>query len=343
MKRPVALALAIVISITGLTASPATAGLFDKLKKKAEDAVSDYAKDKAEEAVGIDTDQPEAKSSSSSTAAKSTSSSAGKMAAGDLPTEPVKIAKGILSSNPKLFEGRPEAQFDSSHMKDFVRVFFPDKNEELTNEFKWRKNKAAWQEEMVAQSKGAPTSFEVAPWINNGSSQPGSSGGPDFTFSLGRYDFDRKAWQMGASGSLFLPWIGSPKYAFVDYEVTNFDYNKVKNIYLPMSSDDAEKLDETLTKYGRALYARYHFTITDVIVDPKKHPGYKQYERDLGKIPEDRRNALIARRLPPHAVVKVSDKVELYTSKSFGSSKSRDDYTYVGTVNLASGKVTVED
>ena len=108
-----------------------------------------------------------------------------------------------------------------------------------------------------------------------------------------------------------------------------------------MSADEAEKFDQMIRDTGRRIVGHFTFAITGVLTKPGDHPGYNQYKRDLSKLPEDRKNSLIADKLPPHALVSIEgDKVDLYYAKTFNhNSTNRSDYVYVGTLNTVKGTV----
>ncbi|MFC7048749.1 hypothetical protein [Emcibacter nanhaiensis] len=305
------------------------AGIFDKLKKKAEEIVKDEAEDKAKETVGLG----EAEKSSSSSSAQSSSSGGSPATApatvsgGKHPTTARIMARAVLSIAPDILEVRPD--YD---IKSFVKIFYPAENEKLVDEFYWRKNKEKFKAKMLEESEGAPTTFEVAPWIDNQSNPEidYNKTSNDLIFTVGRYDFDKQAWPVYVpTGNKWpIPWVSSYRKP-VSYEIPAV--KEAKTYWISMPTDKAEQLHKDFNGMGR-LYARYRFTISDVIgVHVEDHPGYEQNKKYMKGSHKDQ---VIGNLVPIGQIAIAGNKLELYATKSYTTTLSKDDYKFVATLEL---------
>ena len=197
MKHFIIPAIAFLIPLGLAFVSPASAGFFDKLKKTAEDSVSDFT-NKAKESVSITPESEKTESASPSAPATKTAAS-GDKAEVTLPTSQIQMARGVFSAAPEIFESRPQVQLNDYAFKRIVELFFPEERDNIRNEFRWRKNKTQYQKKILMESRGAPTTFEVAPWLNNASSSDTSNQPNNLVFYFGRYDFDREAWPVSVT------------------------------------------------------------------------------------------------------------------------------------------------
>ncbi|WP_138379057.1 hypothetical protein [Luteithermobacter gelatinilyticus] len=308
-----------------MASSSAAQSFFDKLKKKADEiektASEQFTKTK-EKPQGI----PSGASSPSSPASPAKPD---KTAVPDtLPTSGRKVARAILNLAPEIWESRPDHQ-----LKELVRVFYPDENKTLANEFTWRKHKSDFKNRILAESANAPASFEVAPWLDNRSSLSAVDKNIDNNLSVkvGRYDFDRAAWPiyLPAGDKIRLPWIYAYGRGPVSHKISNM--GPAKTHWISMPAEQAEKLDQQFNGMYY-LYGHYRFTITDVIgLQPENHPDYEKYKKYM----KGQYKKQILDNLKPVARVRIDqDKIDLYIKTVTGKASSRDDFKYVATIRL---------
>ncbi len=328
MKRKIARHLMLALMITAIGLMPAQGqSFFDKLKKKAEEVV----KDKATEAVN-DSEKPGKGAAPSSASAKKASGPAAQDGAEDLPTSARKIARAVLNLAPAIFDSRPDHQ-----LKQLVRIFYPGEDKIFANEFVWRKRKAEFRQNILAESKGAPATFTVAPWLNNRPSHLplDKKIHNNLQIPVGRYDFDRGAWPIyvPAANAVRLPWINAYGSGAVGYQVSNM--GPATTHWLPMAADKAEKLDQQFRGHYQ-LVGRYSFTVTDVIgVRPEDHPDYEKNKKYMKGAHKDK----VIDKLTPVARVRIDDgKIDLYvltaSGVALGNATSPGDYRYVTTLHL---------
>ncbi|WP_321396850.1 hypothetical protein [Emcibacter sp.] len=329
MKRKLVLG-SISAALLLLTAQPqAQAGIFDKLKKKAGEIVKDEAQEAAKDAVGLGEEKQTSPSSSSSKSASAGSSAKSevKVSGGDQPTTAVKMARAVLSIAPDILETRPDHQ-----LKQFVLVFYPEENSKLSSEFYWRKNKVDFTKKMLKESEGAPTTFEVAPWMDNRSFPEGALNNypNDLMLQVGRYDFDKGAWPVyvPAGDKWIIPWVSRYREP-VGYQVPAV--KEAKTYWIPMSAEKAEKLDQTF--FGSyKLYAQYRFTVAGVAgVHPEEHPDYEQNKKYMkGKYKDQ-----VLDKLVPFGQISIEgNKLDLYVKAVKGIPKSKDDFQFVTSLEL---------
>jgi peptidoglycan hydrolase-like protein with peptidoglycan-binding domain len=262
---------------------------------------------------------------SATTPAKSVGS--GVHSAGTLPTSSRNIARALLSLAPEKFPQRPDKE-----LKQLVVAFYPEERQKvLGDEFYWQKNKAGFIQKMLAESKGAPRTFEVAPWINNAPTAGDLPGKYRVDLIAGRYDFQRQAFPIhmqGGSKSIRLPWIHGVNYKLVG------TLTQPKKYWLEIPPDKAEALNEQLVG-GQSLDGRFRFTIVDVVgFDPEKHPDFAKVEKYYKKGGKAKAAALD--NLTPVALVKIEDnKVEVYAAKKPGPVKTQDDLRYLTSLDIS--------
>ena len=329
MQRKVILGVVGVAVVLCMGQSQAQAGIFDKLKKKAEEVVKDKAEETAREAAGFgdeDTVLQPASSSSGSTATESSAATAA-VSGGKHPTTARIMARAVLSIAPDILEVRPDHD-----LKSLVKIFYPNESQKLVDEFYWRKNKAKFKAQMLAESKGAPTTFEVAPWIDNQSNPEidYNKTPNDLVLQVGRYDFEKEAWPvyvpMGDKWTI--PWVSSYRKP-LSYEIPAV--KEAKTYWLPMPTAKAEQLNKDFNGMFK-LYAHYRFTVADVIgVKPEDHPGYEKNKKYMkGKY----KDQVIGNLVPIGQIAIDGNKLDLYVRTTYKNSLDKDDYKFVASLKL---------
>ncbi|PHZ85248.1 hypothetical protein [Paremcibacter congregatus] len=303
----------------------AAQSLFDGLKKKAENLVTQ----KKKELTKTKKVPPE---STAKEAASSSPKKASVINGEEMPTSARKTVGAVLNMAPKILETRPD-----NRLKDIVRVFYPEEKEIFSNEFAWRKRKAALLANILEEAKGTPTTFDVAPWLDNrASTAPHMNKQYDLRVIVGRYDFDREAWpiHVPVAKAVMLPWGVSRKHT-LGYTIYNIP-DKKATYWLSMPPSKAEEINNAMAGTVQFLGA-YSFRITGVRgVTPEDHPDYDKYKKYMvGK----HKDQVVETLVPQAQVELVDDAIALYVNTGDYNSRNRADYKYITTIDFKQKKL----
>ncbi len=255
-------------------------------------------------------------------------------AAEEYPTTELAIAKAVVSIAPEIFELRPE--YD---VKNLLLVFFPEEKEIKTNKFYWYKNKDALIEKAIALSKDAPTSFEVAPWINNADREPQPGQiveDRDLELMFGEYDFEKKAIPVYKK-LIPVPWFsGGGKYGPAMYRIVGA--KPLPDVtWIDMPIDEAEQFYANAAY--RSLLTSYRYSIKRVVGldNIEEHPDYDKYAEYIEKGGKTA-DGIKQKMYPVFDVVIENNTIDLYMPKEkdfkMGGVKPKSDLKQIATLRL---------
>ena len=235
MKQRTLAGLLALIALACLTSPAATAGLFDKLKEKAQEAI-------AEEKAAVEDSADDAPTHQSSKPTEtSTPGAATKPDSPPLTTDngtPTEAARVYV-----LVHYAPQVLEDDVWLKALARRAMPGVRGWITSdEFRWRREKDDIRAQLRAAAAQVPTRYDITPWPDAGA-----------TITLGKYDFDRQAF--GMSG-VHWPWARE---------------NKMRWLSVPTA--EAEKLAASFGSQPRNLFGKYTLVIAGADVkapDPRR-------------------------------------------------------------------------
>lgn len=236
-------------AIAGLGADAAVAGLLDDLKKKAQEAVDEVAKEATQPM------EPAASPPSApNPAGASQSGGSGELVFRTESGKPTLAAREL-----EVVKFRPEVLDDEVLLKRIAGNVDPSRRSWMnSDEFRWRREKDAIKAQLLEQAKTVPTTFEITPWPGN-----------PVMADLGEYDFDRLAFKMrvhiGASAGW--PWGGG---------------NQVQ--WLPVAPDVAEQMVAAFNNGPRLVYAKYKQTTVGVEIRGSGNRAYPYWDDRIDKV-----------------------------------------------------------
>jgi peptidoglycan hydrolase-like protein with peptidoglycan-binding domain len=253
-------------------------------------------------------------------------------AANGLPTSDRQMARAVIGlTSPAWLDKQSDYE-----LKSLVRIFYPEENDNITDQFYWHNHKDDLIRKMFAESQGAPTTYTVAPWLDNAYSKAMAGGLNNYHVETGQYDFNRQAipfYYMPPQ----IPWMTThQKYALIGYRLMGVK-DKAETLWVKIPPDKAEILYKK-NQGGLRLIGRYTFTLSKVVgLDPTTHPDYEKYKEDLAKGGQVAQYAL--EKLKPLALVEIKGrKIDLYLQTKPGNiihATSPDDFLYVTTLDIS--------
>jgi hypothetical protein len=255
MKRFMGAVAISLTAIAGLGTQPAVAGLFDDLTQKAKEAVNEVAED-ATQQVAPAASPPGASTPDAPKPAASASQSGGsgqlvfRMANG----EPTMAARELA-----IVKFRPEVLDEDVWLKRIAGNVDPSRRSWMnSDEFRWRREKAAIKAQLLEQAKTVPTTFEITPWP-----------GLEIMADLGEYDFGRQAFKMRVhiGSSAGWPWGGG---------------NQIR--WLPAPPDVAEQMVTAFNNGPRLVYAKYTMETVGVEIRGSGARAYPYFDNRIDKV-----------------------------------------------------------
>jgi len=302
-----------IFSVFIFAATQAEAGFMDDLVNKTKNKVQQAVEQTVDEQVDntLNTEkEPSGKQSNPAAVESTNKEAASKLAVGELSGEAdtsIKaIALAVVKLAPKIFDLRPERQ-----QKELLLQIFPEEDKIRSDEFYWYKNRDALIEKAKVLAAKAPTTFEVAPWIDNSPKAGYSQQANYVVATIGKYDFKKKAFPVSPV-QIQIPWLAAGiKSGVASYRFEGIEQMK-ENHWVPMGVDDAEKLTKNLGGMNQA-YGHFTFTITEVVglENLEEHPEYSKYKKYLQM--GGNKAKTVKDKLRPYFNVTIEgDKVDLY-------------------------------
>ncbi len=227
-------------------------------------------------------------------------------------------------------------------LKNLVRIFYPEENDNITDQFYWHNHKDDLIQKMFAESQGSPTTFTVAPWLDNAFAKSMGGSLNNFHVETGQYDFNRQAIPVYYRPPQ-IPWMTThQKYAPIGYRLMGVK-DKPETLWVKIPPDKAEALYKK-NQGGLRLIGRYTFTLSKVVgLDPTTHPDYEKHKKDIAKGGQYAQYA--HEKLKPLALVGIEgNKIDLYLKTKPGNiihATSPDDFLYVATLDISAPEKAV--
>lgn len=197
-------------------------------------AITAYQKDKG---LAVDGRPSPALLASLQQAPKTTAGVTPQAGTGDSRPEPTLAAMKLAAVH-----YRPDTLDSDTILKDVLLTAHREFGKVAANEFQWRKRKAEFKQQMLAESQAAPIAFDAQPWHDSSVSKVKP-------YEFKRYDFDKQTFRVDLfPGGLIPGGASTPRYP------------QAVSV-LPVPLDKAEEISNYFGNTQRKLYARYRFSV----------------------------------------------------------------------------------